>query len=450
MVKPLCFMVMPYGRKPSHAQPGKGPVEIDFNALWDRAYVPVITDLGYEPVRADQDVGTLIIKEMLERLYFADLVLADMTVPNANVYYEVGIRHAARETGCVLLASDWSQQPFDVAQMRTIRYPLPEGEITEATAKAIQAAIAGGIASLKDGRSPMHESLPGFPREPDAAAASSMRRQLEALSAFQASVRAVRSAPGAERMERALQLLAAHPEAKLHPVVAVSLLRMLVGAVERPADWQHVLRYIDGLPLRTRELAEVREQRALAVSETGQPADAVGALLELVRIAGPTPERFGLLGGRYKRLMQSAVRRAERLRYLAQAIDSYEQGMRLDLNQYYCASNLPRLYRERAGNGDEERAQATLHVVIAACDRALRGGAADQWLRPTLIGAAFDAGDADRAEELLPEVVAEGAARWKLGSTLDDLERSLAHVADRQRRERLAAVLQEFKALAGS
>jgi hypothetical protein len=88
--------------------------------------------------------------------------------------------------------------------------------------------------------------------------------------------------------------------------------------------------------------------------------------------------------------------------------------------------------------------------VIAACDRALRGGAADQWLRPTLIGAAFDAGDADRAEELLPEVVAEGAARWKLGSTLDDLERSLAHVADRQRRERLAAVLQEFKALAGS
>jgi hypothetical protein len=39
--------------------------------------------------------------------------------------------------------------------------------------------------------------------------------------------------------------------------------------------------------------------------------------VELVRIAGPTPERLGLLGGRYKRLMQAAERRAERLRYLS-------------------------------------------------------------------------------------------------------------------------------------
>jgi hypothetical protein len=171
--------------------------------------------------------------------------------------------------------------------------------------------------------------------------------------------------------------------------------------------------------------------------------------VELVRIAGPTPERLGLLGGRYKRLMQAAERRAERLRYLSLAIESYEQGMRLDLNEYYCAANLPRLYRERAGKGDEEHARSTLHVVIAACDRALRRGAVDQWLRPTLIGAAFDAGDADKAEDLLPEVVAEGAARWKLGSTLEDLERSVAQVVDPGRRQRLAAVLQEFKSLTG-
>jgi hypothetical protein len=122
---PVCFMVMPYGRKPTQADPGRGPAEIDFNALWDNGYVPVIKDLGYEPVRADQDTGGLIISQMLERLYFADLVLADMTVPNGNVYYEVGIRHAAQKTGCVLLAADWSKQLFDVVQMRTVRYPLP-------------------------------------------------------------------------------------------------------------------------------------------------------------------------------------------------------------------------------------------------------------------------------------------------------------------------------------
>ena len=134
---PVCFMIMPYGKKPTQAEPGRGPAEIDFNALWDHGYVPTIKTLGYEPVRADQDTGGLIISQMLERLYFADLVLADMTIPNGNVYYEVGIRHAAQKTGCVLLAADWSKQLFDVVQMRTVRYPLPEGNITDATAATI-------------------------------------------------------------------------------------------------------------------------------------------------------------------------------------------------------------------------------------------------------------------------------------------------------------------------
>src|SRR3974390_3406975 len=142
---PVCFMIMPYGRKATQAEAGRGPAEIDFNALWDRGFVPGIKALGFDPVRADQDTGGLIISEMLERLYFADLVLADMTIPNGNVYYEVGIRHASKKTGCVLLAADWSKQLFDVVQMRTIRYPLAEGNVTDVTADAFQNAIKDDI-----------------------------------------------------------------------------------------------------------------------------------------------------------------------------------------------------------------------------------------------------------------------------------------------------------------
>jgi hypothetical protein len=83
MPKPICFMIMPYGTKPTQADPSVGVANIDFNALWERAYLPVIKELGYEPVRADQDVGAMIITQMIERLYFADLVLADMTIPTA-------------------------------------------------------------------------------------------------------------------------------------------------------------------------------------------------------------------------------------------------------------------------------------------------------------------------------------------------------------------------------
>jgi hypothetical protein len=192
-------MIMPYGRKATQAEPGRGPAEIDFNALWDRGYVPTIKSLGYEPVRADQDTGALIVSQMLERLYFADLVLADMTIANGNVYYEVGIRHAAQKMGCVLLAADWSKQLFDVVQMRTIRYPLPEGNITEATAAAFQAAIKDNIKSLCAWISPMHQSIPGYTTNVDPRKATPMRDQLAELAAFQTRMRAVRAAPIAER-----------------------------------------------------------------------------------------------------------------------------------------------------------------------------------------------------------------------------------------------------------
>ena len=43
---PACFMVMPGGRKAMQAEIGRGPAEIDFDALWDHGYVPVIKALG--------------------------------------------------------------------------------------------------------------------------------------------------------------------------------------------------------------------------------------------------------------------------------------------------------------------------------------------------------------------------------------------------------------------
>jgi hypothetical protein len=174
-MKPICFMIMPYGKKATQAEAGLGVATIDFNALWDRAYAPVIKELGYDPIRADQDVGALIITQMIERLYFADLVLAEMTIPNGNVYYEVGVRHAARDKGCVLLAADWSRQLFDVAQMRTIRYPLADGDVDETAAQEVRAAIKPKIEALAKGGSPVFESIKGYPSDVDEADASTMK-----------------------------------------------------------------------------------------------------------------------------------------------------------------------------------------------------------------------------------------------------------------------------------
>ncbi len=441
---PMCFMIMPYGKKPTLADPGRGPAEIDFNALWDRGYVPTIKALGYEPIRADQDTGALIAGQMLERIYFADLVLADMTIPNGNVYYEVGIRHASQQTGCVLLAADWSKPLFDVAQMRTVRYPLPEGKVTDDTAKAFRTAISDKITSLRDGLSPMHQSIPGYPANVDPRNATTTRDQLAELAAFQTRVRAVRAAPRKERMKAAQDLIANEGNPPATYPKALAFLLLLRDIADTAADWTIVLDFVRNLPAKFADQPEMKENRAFAAAQAGNDARAIAELETLIQMAGPTPERLGLMGGRYKRLAKAASA-AEKRQAIAKAIDCYERGLELDLNAYYCSGNLPRLYRTRARAGDEERAQTVLRLVIAACERARRLNVADEWLRPTLLAAAFDLGDPDKADELADDVMAEGQATWKVNSVLGDLEASVAQLKDADRRARLSAVIDRIR-----
>ena len=443
---PSCFMIMPYGRKATQADPKLGPAEIDFNALWDRGYVPVIKELGYEPVRADQDTGALIVGQMLERLYFADLVLADMTIPNGNVYYEVGIRHAAQRTGCVLLAADWSKQLFDVVQMRTVRYPLPEGNISDDTAAGLRPKIKEGIVSLRDGLSPMNQSIPGYPEDVDPTKATTTKEQLAELAAFQTKVREARAAPRDKRMQTAQALIASEGTPPATYPIALALLLLLRDSVDKSADWNTVIDFVASLPKKFRDEPEIQEIREFAAAYAGNNLQAIAALDTLIKTVGPTPERLGLMGGRYKRLERAASSAADKRQALAKAIECYEQGMQLDLNAYYCSSNLPRLYRTRARAGDEERAQTALRLTIAACERARRLNLADEWLRPTLLAAAFDLGEPDKAEELAEAVMDEGPAVWKVESVLADLDASALQVADATKRTRLSAVIDRIKA----
>jgi len=69
----------------------------------------------------------------------------------------------------------------------------------------------------------------------------------------------------------------------------------------------------------------------------------------------------------------------------------------------------------------------------------------DEWLRPTLLNAAFDAGDADKAEELIDVIIGEGRARWKFDSIQNDLEDSARQVADAAQSERLQAVVRRLR-----
>lgn len=422
-MSPVAFMVMPFNRKSTNRQEDDVPDAVDFDALWDRVYVPVLKDAGYQPIRADQDIGGLIITEMIQRLTAADLVVADVTLPNANVYYEIGVRHAARRTGCVLFSAEWASPVFDLAQVRQVRFPLADGDVDDVTAERAAAAVSKGLTSLTYGTSPVFDSVPGFPDSIDDADLSAFRDVVDELSAFHAEAKAVGLAPASRRRVMVEAIITKYGQSK---VVRESVVMRLVRLLRDHVGWSELLAYIETLPSHIAQHPSIVEQRCLALAKADDPALAAGHLDELINRFGGTSERYGLLGGRYKQLEGQAEHDADRHRYLDLAITSYELGMRADLNDYYPSSNLPRLYRRRGRVGDERRAAAAEAVAMAGCQRAVDTGRDDEWTRPTLLGLAFDSGDLGAIAELVERIEVDGALEWQLNSTLADLRRTAA------------------------
>src|SRR5262249_20773744 len=129
---------------------------------------------------------------------------------------------------------------------------------------------------------------------------------------------------------------------------ALALTLLLRDCASTAVDWNVVLDFVSNLPDKFADEPEIQENRAFAGSQTGDDVRAIAELQTLIDLKGPTPERLGLLGGRHKRLAKLKTRsEEERRQALDKAIGYYEQGMELDLNAYYCSSNLPRLYRKR-------------------------------------------------------------------------------------------------------
>ena len=132
---------------------------------------------------------------------------------------------------------------------------------------------------------------------------------------------------------------------------------------------------------------------------------------------------------------------------MVSAINAYEAGMQADLNDYYPSSNLPSLLRARGRPSDIERARFISALVVEQVERSLKENDRDEWARPTLLGAAFDAGDVNKAEELADRIEDEGPVRWELESTLSDLRDRARLAEDAQTREALEAVVERLQEL---
>ena len=117
---PLCFVLMPFGKKPIPSG-----ITVDFDSVYHELIAPAIEAVGMEALRADQEVsGGVIHKPMYERLILCDFAVADLTGANANVFYELGLRHGVRPATPGLLYAGSERLSFDVAPSRAMPYQV--------------------------------------------------------------------------------------------------------------------------------------------------------------------------------------------------------------------------------------------------------------------------------------------------------------------------------------
>jgi len=111
--KRTCFVVSPIGDEGSEIRKRSDQVK---KYLID----PAVTPLGYATTRADlTDESGLITTHIVTQLLSADLIIADLTGHNPNVFYELAIRHAFGKP-FIQIISKSERIPFDVAGQLSI------------------------------------------------------------------------------------------------------------------------------------------------------------------------------------------------------------------------------------------------------------------------------------------------------------------------------------------
>src|SRR5262249_52496821 len=162
-MSPKLFVAMPFGvRKAPLDSEGSGRLkEIDFNGVWAEIFQPAIPkDFEKENIkRADElRLSGPIDRKYIEWLYDSDVVLADLTFGNPNVFYELGIRHALSRKGTVMVACEGARLPFDVQNQTVFRYDYFKATTIRAFQTQLREALKYALAQELD--SPVHIFLP--------------------------------------------------------------------------------------------------------------------------------------------------------------------------------------------------------------------------------------------------------------------------------------------------
>ena len=417
MPQPLCFVLMPFSKKtiPSGAT-------VDFDAVYSMLIQPAIAAAGLEPLRADAELaGGVIHKPMYERLMLCDFAVADLTGANANVFYELGLRHGIRPATTVLVSGETGKLPFDVGPLRTLPYALgPDGKPTElasrieALANLLRAAVAQAGEPMHD--SPVFQLLEGY-QPPDISHLKTDVFRDRALYA----VKARDELAAARRSGKAAVQAAAASLGDLSTLEAGVVVDLLLSQ-RAVSDFQGMVDLVPTMPAPLARSTLVQEQFGFALNRLGRRDEAEAALKALIESRGPSSETNGLLGRVYKDRWEQERKAGNGLAargWLQKAINTYLQGFEVDWRDAYPGINAVTLM-ELASPPDPRRLDL-LPVVIYAVKRKIAKGTPDYWDHATLLELAVLRRDDDAAMESASNALALVRESWEAGTTANNL-----------------------------
>ena len=418
MSKPLCFVLMPFGKKPD----ATGDM-VDFDQVYQQIIKPAIENAGLECLRADEEmIGGIIHKPMFERLILCEYAVADLTTANANVFYELGLRHAVRPWSTVMIFAGGERLPFDVSLLRALPYKLggglpanakADGEaLTARLAEAVKAANESAD-SFKD--SPIYQLVENYP-DVQHEKTDVFRDRVNYSNEIKASLaiaRGKKDAAAVREVEANLKSLA-----ELESAAVVDLF-LSYRAVK---GWQEMIDLERKMPKPLSATVLVQEQLALALNRAGRSDEAEAVLQRLLSKRGASSETYALLGRVYKDRWEQEAKDGKKISargWLEKAIDAYLKGFEADFRDAYPGINAVTLMELK--EPPDSRREKILPVVRYAVERRVAKGTPDYWDYATLLELAVLAQDEPVAMDYTAKAIAEIREIWEPETTMRNL-----------------------------
>jgi tetratricopeptide (TPR) repeat protein/calcineurin-like phosphoesterase family protein len=282
--RPDVFVIMPFGKR---EHPSTSPEPLDFDTVYKDIIRAAAEDVNWNATRIDDTPFTgEVSHHFIERLLHADLVLADVSVPNGNVYYELGVRHGIAAGGTILIALEGSELPFDIRNQRTIFYTLTQDGLRKARSEIADALrfyepvgspnpVRRHLVTLGESSNPVHDA-----------------------AAFDAEFNGrIERAATAEQM-RAVWSWAKH----LRPQPMSGLLR-LARRFGELGDWSAAVETLRSAVSQYVNDYEAHRQLAFSLRKLDPDAydEAEVEFKKALFLNPDDPEALGMLGGLYKR-----------------------------------------------------------------------------------------------------------------------------------------------------